>query len=379
MCYYKNKKTIWTNQNKTDVIGAHLHTGSANTNGPVAVIFCGVAPLPSMNGACVITSDTDYAVNNEESARYVAKWVSNTVDPNLAFTSGGTYMHSIVETIFNWTRNIHTPLHLLIVPALYSPFFIANDGIRFLIVNANTAVSGATSIADGAASSLEELGTELRACTDASTCNVYINIHTNYSDTQNPGLGLARGQLQLVPCLDKDGIDPQFFKCFSASVTSANTNAVPVPNQLPENAGTLIPPLNVGDVLIVWYDPEDTGTGTCAPDSEQCGEYSVARVIQNGNTAQGGFCSAGGGANNSAGKFETSLRDYAVVGGGDTNNAAAQKSVISVRPSYHIIACASRRFFVCFFCLDSFIERDFPAHTLLLSVNFLADDVIVIT
>ena len=83
------------------MIGAHLHTGSANTNGPVAVIFCGVAPLPSMNGACVITSDTDYAVNNEESARYVADWVSNTVDPNLAFTSGGTYMHSIVETIFN--------------------------------------------------------------------------------------------------------------------------------------------------------------------------------------------------------------------------------------------------------------------------------------
>ena len=51
-------------------------------------------------------------------------------------------------------------------------------------------------------------------------------------------------------------------------------------------------------------------SGTCASDLAQCGEYSVARAIQNGNTAQGGYCS---------------------VGGGDTNNAAAQKSVIAVR------------------------------------------------
>merc|ERR1711865_994194 len=144
-----------------------------------------------------ITSNTNYAVNNQTSERYVAKWVSNTVDPNLAFTSG---------------------------------------------VNANTTVSGATSIADGAASSLEELGTELRACTDASTCNVYINIHTNYSYTQNPALGLARGQLQLITCPDgkavkKDGYDSKNTKCFSASVTSANTNKVPVPNQLADDAG----------------------------------------------------------------------------------------------------------------------------------------------
>ena len=48
-------------------------------------------------------------------------------------------------------------------------------------------------------------------------------------------------------------------------------------------------------------------SGTCPPDSAQCGEYSVARAIQNGNTAQGGYCS---------------------VGGGDTNNAAVQKNVI---------------------------------------------------
>jgi len=41
----------------TDFIGAHLHTGDATTNGPVNVIFCGAAPLPSVlqtNGPCVL-------------------------------------------------------------------------------------------------------------------------------------------------------------------------------------------------------------------------------------------------------------------------------------------------------------------------------------
>jgi len=194
----------------TKVIGAHLHTGSSTTNGPVAVIFCGVDPLPAMNGPCTVSN-----VNDIYDDRYLADWESQTVDPDVAFTSG---------------------------------------------VNNATAVANATSIADGAASSVEELGSELRACTDASTCNVYINIHTNYSYTQNPALGLARGQLQLITCPDnmdgKDGYDSTNAKCFSASVTSANTNNVPVPNLLADDAG-IVTPLT-GDVLVVWYDDNDS-------------------------------------------------------------------------------------------------------------------------
>ena len=61
-------------------------------------------------------------------------------------------------------------------------------------------------------------------------------------------------------------------------------------------------------VAVHAQDPQ----GTCEQDSDQCGEYSVARAIQNGNTALGGYCSVGGGADNSAGKMETQLRDYVV-------------------------------------------------------------------
>lgn len=114
-------------------------------------------------------------------------------------------------------------------------------------------------------------------------------------------------------------------------------------------------------VAVHAQDPQ----GTCEQDSDHCGEWSVARAIQNGNTALGGYCSVGGGADNSAGKMETQLRDYAVVGGGDTNTAAAQKSVIAVRtavPSYHhrVSVPHHRVFFFVFasFCLDaSFLEN----------------------
>ena len=158
-------------------------------------------------------------------------------------------------------------MYLFIINFTFMVFslLIGNNGILFLIVNNATAVANAASIADGAASSLEELGTELRACTDASTCNVYINIHTNYSFTQNPALGLARGQLQLITCPDgkavkEDGYDSKNTKCFSASVTSANTNKVPVPNLLADDAGKVKP--LTGDVLVVWYDDaQSTGTG----------------------------------------------------------------------------------------------------------------------
>ena len=79
-----------------EVIGAHLHTGSSTTNGPVAVIFCGVDPLPAMNGPCTVSN-----VNDIYDDRYLADWESQTVDPDVAFTSGGTYLHSIMLTILN--------------------------------------------------------------------------------------------------------------------------------------------------------------------------------------------------------------------------------------------------------------------------------------
>ena len=88
------------------MIGAHLHTGSSTTNGPVAVIFCGVDPLPDMNGPCTVSN-----VNDIYDDRYLADWESQTVDPDVAFTSGGTYMlHIIVLTMFYWnTEHSHHP------------------------------------------------------------------------------------------------------------------------------------------------------------------------------------------------------------------------------------------------------------------------------
>lgn len=39
----------------SNIIGAHLHTGAADINGPVNIVFCGSSPLPApivLNGAC---------------------------------------------------------------------------------------------------------------------------------------------------------------------------------------------------------------------------------------------------------------------------------------------------------------------------------------
>ena len=98
------------------MIGAHLHTGSSSTNGPVAVIFCGVDPLPAMNGPCAVSN-----VNDIYDDRYLADWESQTVDPNVAFTSGGTYMlHSIVLTMFYW--NTELPHHPAFINFTILPF-----------------------------------------------------------------------------------------------------------------------------------------------------------------------------------------------------------------------------------------------------------------
>merc|ERR1712146_873014 len=100
--------------------------------------------------------------------------------------------------------------------------------------NGATAVDGAGSLADGAATTYDTfMGALLDECTgDADSCDVYFNIHTNYSFAYNEGAyGLARGQLVPTDCPSHK---PDGAKCWTATVTSENTNMVDgLPNQLP--------------------------------------------------------------------------------------------------------------------------------------------------
>ena len=112
--------------------------------------------------------------------------------------------------------------------------------------NGATALPGAKSLADGAATTFESFSTALNACTKES-CDVFFNFHTNYSFHHNAGaFGLARAQL--IPDLDCDKADGRV-KCFSAYATSDNTNKVDgLPHQLPVNAGTAL-------VKVLWQTP----------------------------------------------------------------------------------------------------------------------------
>lgn len=62
----------------------------------------------------------------------------------------------------------------------------------------------------------------------------------------------------------------------------------------------------------------------CTPNSAECGNYSIARVIENDNTALGDFNTVGGGLNNHA-----DIEDHTVVGGGVNNTANGEHAVIS--------------------------------------------------
>lgn len=62
----------------------------------------------------------------------------------------------------------------------------------------------------------------------------------------------------------------------------------------------------------------------CVPNSAECGNYSIARVIENDNTALGDFNTVGGGSNNHADD-----EDHSVIGGGANNTNKAEHSVIS--------------------------------------------------
>lgn len=75
-------------------------------------------------------------------------------------------------------------------------------------------------------------------------------------------------------------------------------------------------------------------TGTCEGNTALCGNYSVARVVENDNLALGDFCTVGGGKGNMAGGGEGNgmddpLHKYAVVGGGYGNMCRSRKAVIS--------------------------------------------------
>jgi len=69
----------------------------------------------------------------------------------------------------------------------------------------------------------------------------------------------------------------------------------------------------------------------CQPNSPECGNYSIARVIENDNTALGDFNTVGGGLGNHADD-----QDHAVVGGGLNNTASGDHSVISGGESNYI-------------------------------------------
>merc|ERR1712224_74824 len=93
------------------------------------------------------------------------------------------------------------------------------------------------------------MGGALKDC-NKDDCNVYFNIHTNYSFAENPGFGLAQGQLVLKEC-PKSAVNAT--SCFGAKVTSKNTNRIEgLDNKLPVDAGKVTPlPGNI-DVLIMY-------------------------------------------------------------------------------------------------------------------------------
>ena len=79
-----------TLEGNTDIIGAHLHTGSSTTNGPVNVIFCGSAPLPdvlTIDGPCEVR---EYSPAVGE-GRYIKRWEAHpSYDLRTeVFTNGG--------------------------------------------------------------------------------------------------------------------------------------------------------------------------------------------------------------------------------------------------------------------------------------------------
>lgn len=89
-----------TLEGNTELIGAHLHTGSSTTNGPVNVIFCGSAPLPeilTIDGPCSVRNDVSAGDlvgvgDGDVEGRYIKSWEAVPYDDLLTevYTNGGT-------------------------------------------------------------------------------------------------------------------------------------------------------------------------------------------------------------------------------------------------------------------------------------------------
>jgi hypothetical protein len=193
------------------VIGVHLHTGANIVNGPIAILFCGSAPLPSVNGACVLED-----AKNTPDGRFQATFI--------ATSSAGAWQNGIANA---------------------------------------TAVKGATTIQSGAATTPRSFYETLAAATQADSF-VYINFHTAYSLQHNHGMpfGLARAQLKPVLCSDDV---PANSRCFGTvgHVSSDMTNVVTgLPAPFPPKAGTVTPVRRDAiftDIMVV-YTPPPTST-----------------------------------------------------------------------------------------------------------------------
>lgn len=188
-------------------------TKSLAVNGPVNIMFCGSAPLPDLlwkNGPC----ETDH-IHTHHNKHYGQ-------DLNAPTSMGA------------WA-----------------------DG-----ANNATALPNAMSLEDGAATTFHEFIKALKECTENS-CDVYFNIHTEYSFYYNPGaFGIARAQLRPVTC--PSGVNSNYdTMCFGTNgeVNSMNTNQVMgLPNQLPDDAA-LVMPLMEADVLVMYTPPQEGGYG----------------------------------------------------------------------------------------------------------------------
>lgn len=128
--------------------------------------------------------------------------------------------------------------------------------------NTATAAANATTLADGEATTYSTFMTALDECT-SDMCDVYFNLHTNYSFSVNPGVGLARGQLFPTDCSDDK---PDGMKCFGATVTSENTNAVPDVMPLAVGAGEVTP--ISGDVLVTYMGMDMDHDDSADPDPD---------------------------------------------------------------------------------------------------------------
>lgn len=212
-----------------DVIGAHLHTGGPTTNGPVNVIFCGNDPLPApllINGPCELTD----SMVDDESGRFLAHLVAE--GSRGAWDDGG---------------------------------------------NGATAAKGATSLADGAATTPESFLRALDECgaieESEGGCDVYFNFHTKYSFEYNLGkaTGLARAQLKEVSCPPEADAE-EGDRCFGTAglISSNRTNMLEGQldgfTALPDDAGQALGISDgtsdgAGDAIVI-YSPHSASVNS---------------------------------------------------------------------------------------------------------------------